>query len=105
MKDRKKLEKTVKDLQTAITKAQKDLKELDVTYSTGDRFRHTSGEKYILVCPDYENVALISLRDGNRHRNSATVNTPQYVTPEEFLKICRPCEFSRYWDFQKGEQV
>ena len=106
MKDRKKLEKTVKDLQTAITKTQKELKELDVTYSVGDRFLNACNNKCVMVDVAGK-VGLITLGDG-REYGAGFVSVQNYsrVTSKEFLSMgCGFEDVTRYWDARKGVKV
>ena len=62
-----------------------------VTYKRGDKFVDSWGNRYILAQTDLIDIAavmcLISLKDGNRHRNPYKVNDLKAITETEFKNI------------------
>ena len=104
--ERKILERSIEDHQTAIDKATKDLDALEVTYSIGDRFRNGT-EKAILVniigCGVSVNVALVRLSSGRSWNYPFLAKRINEITKEE-MGTTLGC-LTRYWDNRKKEQV
>jgi hypothetical protein len=105
MDKKQKLQKTVKDLQKALDKAQSELAEAEVTYSIGDRFKRCES-KYIMIHVDCGKVNLINLGDGGRWTDPRQVEDRHSITAKEFDVICSSGkgEFRRYWNRQKGKR-
>lgn len=104
MNKKERLQETVKDLQTALTKAQRELAEAEVTYSIGDRFKHKkTGEKRILIavagCSDGCNTMIARLADG--HGTGFEANDWGRITPKEIDAFFHLDNFTRYWDARK----
>lgn len=104
METRKILDKTIKDAQKVIDQAKKDLANLEVFYSIGDRFE-MNGNKYILVEGESGQVTLSRLADGSRWRSPVPVVLVNRITLDEWYHIA--CgeyleSLTRYWNAQKG---
>ncbi len=104
MDKKQKLEKTVKDLQKALDKAQADLAEAEVTYSIGDRFKNGRGEKNLLCHVGHLKVCMVHLDDGEWHNNPVEVSFTMRITEQELSQICC-CNLARYWDNRKKVNV
>jgi len=100
--ERQRLEKFIRYAQAAIEEAKSSLSELEVTYSTGDRFYGPYG-KYMLVSnnDDCYQVQLCNLANSCYYDNSYKVVSPDKITQEEMNKIAGNGTFTRYWDSQK----
>lgn len=105
MKKKEKIEKTIEELQEALSKAQAELAEMEVTYSIGDRFKR-QGQKAILakMCGK---IGLIQLPDGlNWGKNCVSetrVVNENRISEKEMDSIWNS-GWSRYWNSQKKEK-
>ncbi len=102
-KERKILEKTIKDSQKIIDKAKKDLEALEVTYSIGDRFVDGDGHKYFLCNGGHAEIHFVSLRDGTGSGKTFKAICNSRITETELRLTSYLCYLTRYFDFQKGE--
>ncbi len=104
--ERKILERSIEDHQTAIDKATKDLDALEVTYSIGDRFKSHCDTKYMLVEVNdgiEKKVGLIAM-GGNMPYPSICVKNMKKMTEFEY-KATHNGNVIRYWDNRKQKQV
>ncbi|MCK5021251.1 MAG: hypothetical protein KAS32_29845 [Candidatus Peribacteraceae bacterium] len=106
MKDtRKILNESIDSHQKAIDKAKRELENLEVTYSRGDRFKDRCGQKTILVICDDGRVVLCYLSNGSRWRSPTKVSCSGQITAKEMAEIGCPEYFDRYWDNRKQVMV
>ena len=102
--------KRVKSAEEELKRAKAALSVLmgeEVTYSVGDRFKHQSDSKWLLVYNRSERVAMVSLKGGMVYKNEVEVSDIHNITPEEFNEIIGITGtnqwFTRYWDNAKKE--
>ena len=86
--------------QRAIDEAKQQLKDIEITYSRGDRFTRPNGEKYILAV-DGIGLSLICLNDGNRWGSSVMVKDIFHVTQRELEQVSSTGTFTSYWDSRR----
>jgi hypothetical protein len=78
---------------------EQELKEEEVTYSIGDRFKSAYDHKYILIALSGEQVVMGNLGDGCHWGDPRRVGGSYKITQEEFDKYWP--KHKRYWDSQK----
>jgi hypothetical protein len=103
-KEREIIEQQIVDHQKAIDTAQKQLEDLEVTYSAGDRFETVSGKHMIIAIGNSEAV-LASLKDGINHNGRTKVCCTSRITPKELRLLCTCDDLVRYWDDRKQVRV
>ncbi len=101
------LDATMKEIDNSsfCSEAKRDAKKIfrafagekEETYSIGDRFQSTDGEKYLLVAADVGKIILVDLDSGKRYYRAIAVLDIWNVTESEFSQIChdRPEDFTR----------
>lgn len=101
------LKNSIKDHQATIDKAKRELGELEITYSIGDRFISPNKDKVILTKPAFMNhsseVALVRLENGESWNFSFVVRNHKKITREE-IGATIGC-LVRYWDNRKKVHV
>ena len=83
--------------------AERKLKDLEVTYSVGDRFAACDKKKLLLVkiwVNTRWHAAIIDLASGCQHDNPIPVNDPYKIIKEELAELCS-CAPTRYYDSRK----
>ncbi len=108
-----KIEQNQTDRQRLIDEAEKltkELSNLEVTYSIGDRFRGENDSKYMLL-EHNEFLLMANLKTG-RSNSNAKVFLPREKREkltksdvEDVLYSHKICDFTRYWDNRKKERV
>jgi len=84
---------------------EQEIKDMEVTYSAGDRFK-ASCDKYILTgLADNNKVNLVNLRTGNSCNGVLRVGVLSSITPEELGHLYGCIRMTRYWDARKGCKV
>ena len=84
-----------------------ELKDSEVTYSIGDRFKEKI-RKYILCFAGQnrpDEVMLVDLTDGGVWSSGNRVGDRGRITEAELAGILGCGKFTRYWDNRKGELV
>ncbi len=104
MTNKKKAREAVAEAQKELEKAQKLLKDSEVTYSIGDRFKSGRTKKILVVttgCGLGNKASLTNLTSGHS-LSSAKVEDLNKITQAE-LNAIGVGGFSRYWDSQRKE--
>ena len=111
-KDAEIAKEMIKKGKAMIAKAENKLAELEVTYSTGDRFKDKDGKKHLLVYVG--GLALVDLKRGLWIKHPVQIEgSLRCITQDEFDQTYETGSFTRYWndkdkiytgDKKKGEK-
>lgn len=100
-------EKDVKKLKEGGDRLRQELKDSEVTYSIGDRFKGQC-RKYILCWSGQgrpNEAMLVDLTDGGVWSSGNRILDKSRITEAELVGILGRGKFTRYWDNQKGARV
>ncbi len=100
---RENLETLIEESQEAIDKAKRKLKDLEITYSIGDRFITQHENKFILAGAQNGEILLIALETGYCPCRPTKVEGSGKITQRELELIGCRSKLTRYWDSQRKE--
>ncbi len=91
-----------------IARLEQEIKEAEVTYSIGDRFKDEHGDKFIIAAVSgldgagiFNSIRFVSLKTG--HSSGVRVENNARITSRELTLFFG--EHVRYWDNRKQVQV
>ncbi len=90
-----------------IARLEQEIKDEEVTYSIGDRFKAYGTRKFILTdTNDSRSIQMVGLGTGIAFSNASLVINPKRIALVEMKQAVEMfSDFTRYWDNRKQVQV
>jgi hypothetical protein len=78
---------------------EREIADAEVTYSIGDRFKH-SGEERMLICINSE-ILMLNMQTGTQSNSISKVGDRRKITKQEFSTLGCLAAYTRTWDSRK----